>query len=134
MYLSDRSQFVRIGTVSSTPTLSDFGVPRGLVLGAIFFTIYTSPVLKVADACGVVQQQYADDTQLYIAMSKTSSANAIIQLQNCVTALHKWFTENGLALNPDKSEAVIFLTAQLKGFVPCQQLMQLDLQLFCLAR
>ena len=54
----------------------------------------------------------ADDTQLYIAMSKMSSANVIIQLQNCVTALHKWFAENGLALNPDKSEAVLFSTSQ----------------------
>ena len=65
---------------------------------------------KVADAYGVVQQQYADDTQLYIAMSKMSSANAIVQLQNCVSALHQWFDENELALNPDKSEAVLFST------------------------
>ena len=50
--------------------------------------------------------------QLYIAMSKTSSANAIIQIQNCVTALHQWFAENRLALNPDKSEAVLFSTSQ----------------------
>ena len=41
-------------------------------------------------------------------MSKMSSANAIAQLQNCVTALHQWISENGLALNPDKSEAVLF--------------------------
>ena len=78
----------------------------------ILFTIYTSPVAKVADAYRVVQQQYADDTKLYIAMSKMSSANAIVQLQNCVTALHQWFDENGLALNPDKSEAVLFSMSQ----------------------
>ena len=41
-----------------------------------------------------------------------SSANVIIELQNCFTALHKWFAENGLALNPDKSEAVLFSTSQ----------------------
>ena len=74
-------------------------------------SIYTSPVAKVADAYGIVQQKYPDDMQLYIAMSKMS-ANAIIQLQNCVTALHQWFAANGLALNPDKSEAVLFSTSQ----------------------
>ena len=47
-----------------------------------------------------------------IAMSKMSSANAIVQLQNCVTALHQWFTENGLALNPEKLKAVLFSTSQ----------------------
>ena len=41
-----------------------------------------------------------------------SSANVIVQLQNCVTALHQWCAENGLALNPDKSEAVLFSTFQ----------------------
>ena len=51
-------------------------------------------------------------TRNYTLLSKMSSANAIVQLKNCVTALHKWFAENGLALNPDKSEAVIFSTSQ----------------------
>ena len=45
-------------------------------------------------------------------MSKMSSANAIVQLQNCVTALHQWFAENVLALNPDKSETVLFSTSR----------------------
>ena len=45
-------------------------------------------------------------------MSKMSSANAIVQLQNCDTALHQWFAENGLALNPDKLEDVLFPTSQ----------------------
>ena len=91
-YLSERSQFVRIGTASSKPTVCDCGVPQGLVLGSILFTIYKSPVAKLVDEYGVVQQQYADDTQLYIAMSKMSSAKAMIQLQNCVTALYRKLT------------------------------------------
>ena len=106
--MSEHSQFIRIGTASLKPTVCDCGVPQGSVLGSILFTIYTPPVAKVADAYRVVQQQYSDDMQLYIAMSKMSSANAIVQLQNCVTALYQWFAENGLALNPDKSEAVLF--------------------------
>ena len=91
---------------------------------------------KVADAYEVVQQQYADDTQLYVAMSKMSSANAIVQLQNCVTTLQLWFAENELALNPDKSEAVLFSTSQhTTGLsVISTILMQLDLQSLCPAR
>ena len=77
-YLSKRSQFIRIGTASSKPTVCDCRVSQGSVLGPTLFIIYTSLVAKVADAYGVVQQQYADDTQLYIAMSKMSSENAIV--------------------------------------------------------
>ena len=106
-YLSERSQFVRIGTLSSKPTVCYCEVPQGSVVRSILFIIYTSPVAKVSNAYVVVQQQYADDTQLYIAMSKMSSVNAIVQLQNCATALHQLFAENGLALYPDKSDAVL---------------------------
>ena len=45
-------------------------------------------------------------------MSKMSSANAIVQLQNCVSALHQWFADNRLTLNPDKSEAVLVSMSQ----------------------
>ena len=45
-------------------------------------------------------------------MSKMSSANVIIQLQHYVTAIHQWFSENGLALNPHKSNAVLFSMSQ----------------------
>ena len=63
-YLLERSQLVRIGTASSKPTVCDCGVPQVSVHGPILFTIYTSPVVEVVFAYGVVQQQYADDTQL----------------------------------------------------------------------
>ena len=76
-YLSELSQFVRISTASSKPTVCHYGVPQGSILGPILFTVYTSPVAKFADAYRVIQQQYADDTQLYIAMSKMSSANGL---------------------------------------------------------
>ena len=50
--------------------------------------------------------------QLYIAMSKMSLANAIVQLQNCVTAIYQCFAENGLALDPEKSKAILFSTSR----------------------
>ena len=60
----------------------------------------------------VVPQQYADNMQLYITMSKMSSASATTQLENCVTALYLCFADNRLGLNPDKLGAVLFSTAQ----------------------
>jgi len=48
--------------------------------------------------------QYADDTQLYTKLEVPVTAS-LVTLQQCVTALHAWFSQNGLLLNPDKSEA-----------------------------
>lgn len=52
--------------------------------------------------------QYADDTQLYIALS-TDGALRIIN--DCFQSVHCWLDANGLCLNPDKSEATIIGTS-----------------------
>ena len=71
-YLTGRSQLVvQIGCHSSNPSTCLAGVPQGYVLGPLFF-IYTSPIAHTAQALGIQQQQYADDTQLYVAISPNS--------------------------------------------------------------
>jgi len=42
----------------------------------------------------------------------TSVATQVNNMQACLTELCQWFLCNGLAINPDKSEAVVFSTAQ----------------------
>ena len=53
----------------SSPTSCATGVPQGSVLGPILFSYYTSPISNIASDFGTDLQQYADDTQIYIALS-----------------------------------------------------------------
>jgi len=110
-YLTNRTQIVRIGNSSSDVIPLSTGVPQGSVLGPLLFSIYTSPVAHIASAHNVPQQQYADDTQLYVAISAASASSAINNLESCLLSLHSWYLHNGLAVNPDKSEAIIFGTS-----------------------
>ena len=105
-YLAMRSQTVRVGSASSAPSDCSCGVPQGLVLGPILFTVYMSPIASVAYGHHVNQQQYADDTQLYIVFTKQTVVSSIHNLQVCLVALQTWFAQNGLALNPDKTEVI----------------------------
>ena len=111
-YLTGRTQSVRIGTHSSPVAPSPVSVPQGSVLGLLLFSIYTSPISTIAQSQHVSQQQYADDTQLYLALSPANHSQSISALQFCLNSLHIWFCENGMALNLNKSVAILFGTPQ----------------------
>ena len=66
----------------------------------------------IAQSHQVHQQQYADDTQLYLALSPSSYTHDISTLQSCLDSLHIWFCENGMALNASKSVVILFGTSQ----------------------
>ena len=87
-YLSDRLQQIRIATSSSIPERCCFGVPQGSVLGPILFTLYTAPVGQLITSCEVMHQQYADDTQIYIALSAPDHHSSILKLEQCLSQLH----------------------------------------------
>ena len=111
-YITDRYQCVRIGRHASHSVRCTSGVPQGSVLGPLLFTVYTSPVANIASSYNIGQQQYADDTQLFIALSPKDYSADISSLSSCLCSLHSWFSLNGLALNPDKSDAILFGTSQ----------------------
>jgi len=109
-YLHDRTFSVRVGqSTSSSVSLTSSGVPQGSVLGPILFTAYVSPIGRLIDSRGVSYHCYADDTQLYTALSTPSNCTC---LEECTSALQHWFWQHDLLLNPDKSEAIYFGTRQ----------------------
>ena len=56
---------------------------------------------------GVQYHQYADDTQLHLAMRADNTTAGLSVLAECTTDVRQWYLQNGLQLNSDKSEALI---------------------------
>ena len=106
-YLSLRSQYVMVGGERSCTKSLDVGVPQGSVLGPFLFSVYVSPIATVISSFGVQFHQYADDTQLYTAVRSGSDEESIRRLEECSQAVRDWFLENGMLLNPDKSEVLL---------------------------
>jgi hypothetical protein len=114
-YTSGRKQSVRVGQQQSSDIKLEHGVPQGSVLGPLLFTLYVSSVAHVIESFGVNHAQYADDTQLYIALK---DGNTQSTLTSCISAVHHWLDLNGLAMNPDKTEAIVIGTGARRRAEP----------------
>jgi len=110
-YLESRTQFVKLGQHQSPAVGLDVGVPQRSVLGPLLFAVYCSPAADVIISHGVQFHQYADDTQLRLAMSSDNTSDGLSVLAACTAEVRQWYLQNGLQLNPDKSEALIIGTA-----------------------
>ena len=97
-YLSDRSQFVKLGDEFSTQRKVSIGVPQGSVLGPILFLIFINDLIKSAPELEYIL--FADDTNIFCSEPHILKAN-----------LHKvedWCLANRLILNSTKTFQIIF--------------------------
>ena len=119
-YLTDRSSFVKIDSSSSPSTTTLTGVPQGFVLGPLLFVLFIAPIANVINLDQSNQNntvsfhQYADDTQLYIGTNSSTLTTQIASIESCTQRVHDWLLNNGLHLNPSKSEAIAFYNPRSK--------------------
>ncbi len=112
-YLENRHYNVCVNKCLSDLKYLTCGVPQGSVLGARMYTMYVRPLSMIMQKHNIRYHSYADDTQLYVQCSNTPAAlaEATTRLQNCLSDVCTWMTNNALKLNTDKTEFIIFNTA-----------------------
>ena len=121
-YLSERSSHVKVDKSSSSRTPSPTGVAQDSVLGPLLFVLFISPISSVIQPTSELSNknmtvsfhQYADDTQLHIGTNSSTLATQVASLESCTVRVNDWLLQNGLHLNPSKSEAIAFLNPRSK--------------------
>jgi len=109
-YLENRNFFVYIENAKSSLHNIQSGVPQGSILGPLLFIISINDMPQPRSPNKVLI--YADDTAIF---SQSPFLNlAIRHTQTHLNTLVKYFTDWGLTLNTDKTDAIIFAKRRKK--------------------
>ncbi len=105
-YLSGRTLKVSANGFLSRPSVLQYGVPQGSVLGPILFVLYTHPVSEIVSHHALSHHSFSDDNQLYRSAHISELPSIIDSTQSCISDLKAWMTINKLQLNNDKTEMI----------------------------
>ena len=106
-YLDGRGYYVSIGDHKSEWTSMTCGVPQGSILAPLLFNLYMLPMSQIMRKNQISYHSYADDTQLYLALSP-NDYSPIDSLCQCIDEVNSWMCQNFLQLNKDKTEVIAF--------------------------
>ncbi|XP_076597184.1 uncharacterized protein LOC143326976 [Chaetodon auriga] len=106
-YLADRSMTVSLGNSESSSAPLLYGVPQGLILGPLLFSLYLLPLGSILRKHGISFHCYADDSQIYVPL-KRKNAFSLTPLLSCLEDIKAWMALNFLNFNEKKMEVMVF--------------------------
>ena len=98
-YLTGRKQRVKFKNTYSKYVEVSFGVPQGMLLGPILFLIFINDFYEIVTKAKIIE--YADDTA--IIFTDYTWENLKSNISDTFTVIMKWFYENRLLVNVDKT-------------------------------
>jgi Reverse transcriptase (RNA-dependent DNA polymerase) len=111
---------VEIDGARSSPRQLHSGVPQGSVLSPLLFSLFIndlSSALRVADF-----HFYADDLQIYVSGKRGDLNNLVRKVNSELAVISGWSRENGLLLNPRKSQAMLVINRNSPRHLPALSL------------
>ena len=115
-YLSERSQYVRIGSEVSDLKHIAYGVPQGSILGPALFNVYLNELPTIPHFGSL--ESYVDDSKLYLSFPVKEVNTIVKQINEDLSFTASWCCHNHLLINPDKTELLVMGTRQMLQKLP----------------
>ncbi|XP_075151058.1 uncharacterized protein LOC142225166 [Haematobia irritans] len=106
-YLEDRKQLTVSGNNASSQMTTKKGVPQGSILGPLLYTMYSNDLPNQLEHTNI--RMYVDDVQLCKSTTTDAIDRCVMNVNNDLNNILDWANGNGLALNPNKSKAILIL-------------------------
>lgn len=106
-YFDQRYQRVLLGSNHYSDWLiNGVGCPQGSILGPLLFIIFVADLPNNINPNKFKTIQYADDTSVFV--KKSGSVSLDSEVLECLDKLRNWFSLNGLRMNDNKTELMVF--------------------------
>ena len=103
-YLTNRTQFTKVGEEMSEIGYVKHGVPQGSVLGPLLFLLYINDISESSSILQFIL--FADDTTVYYSDQNNDNAEKVLNIE--LRKVSNWLAANKLSLNVGKSNFLHF--------------------------
>ena len=102
-YLTDRTQWVKVGSITSKWNIIRKGVPQGSIIGPLTFNLFINDIFDTVKDGKLIN--YADDNTVLVTGNDINST--IDKLQRECENILKWVEANEMEDNPQKFQVLI---------------------------
>ena len=110
--MNDRTHSLKIDKIMSEAKSNLYGVSQGSILDKILFSIFINDFPKINSLPDITTGTtiYADDVQLLFGGTPNNLEQLKIYAETSLKTMKEWYSENGLKMNSNKTQCILFTT------------------------